>query len=294
MGHEKENTITTFTGFKKPTTTSVPDEIFDELLPDLTGAELKVLLYICRRTFGFKKDRDKISLNQIATGIKRKDGTTLDQGTGLSKRHVQRAVISLEQKNAIKTDRAIAEDGINEINEYSLRYKDDPDKGSPTLPPQSGNGGGDDIFDRGVGTKSPYGRDTASLGVGTPVSTTTYRGAQQTVNGSQNPIKQLPLLDIDQGEIKDTAKFIGERLGARDAHSKQFHLLVASRIPKRLIAQHLDDITETGGKNLPALFTHRMKRVADQKLAKDRLQVLGDTSTIAAKMTVAHKREADS
>jgi hypothetical protein len=53
-----------FNGFRSPTTTPVPDEVFDDLIADLTGAELKVLLYICRRTFGFKKDRDSISLNR--------------------------------------------------------------------------------------------------------------------------------------------------------------------------------------------------------------------------------------
>jgi hypothetical protein len=29
----------------------VPDQLFDELLVELSGAELKVLLYIIRRTF---------------------------------------------------------------------------------------------------------------------------------------------------------------------------------------------------------------------------------------------------
>jgi Bacteriophage replication protein O len=55
----------------------------------LSGGELKVLLYICRRTFGFRKDSDSISLNQIAKGITTKAGNVLDQGTGLSKRQVQ-------------------------------------------------------------------------------------------------------------------------------------------------------------------------------------------------------------
>ena len=44
-----------FKGYSKPNYTPVPDELFDEQLPDLSGAELKVLLYIIRRTFGFKR-----------------------------------------------------------------------------------------------------------------------------------------------------------------------------------------------------------------------------------------------
>lgn len=55
-----------FSGFVFPTTTPVPDQLFDELLPRLSGAELKVLMYIIRRTFGFKKQSDDISLAQLA------------------------------------------------------------------------------------------------------------------------------------------------------------------------------------------------------------------------------------
>jgi hypothetical protein len=46
-----------FPGFLKPNYTQVPDVILDELMANLTGAELKVLLYIVRRTFGFQKKR---------------------------------------------------------------------------------------------------------------------------------------------------------------------------------------------------------------------------------------------
>jgi hypothetical protein len=44
-----------FQGYSTPSYTMVPDELFDEHLPFLSGAELKVLLYIIRRTFGFKR-----------------------------------------------------------------------------------------------------------------------------------------------------------------------------------------------------------------------------------------------
>jgi hypothetical protein len=79
---------TTFPGFQFPNTTQIPNEVFDTLMSHLSGGELKVLLYICRRTFGFRKDSDSISLTQIAHGITTKAGRVLDQGTGLSKRHV--------------------------------------------------------------------------------------------------------------------------------------------------------------------------------------------------------------
>ena len=38
-------------------------------MQELNESELKVLLYIIRRTFGFKKSFDNISLNQLAEGV---------------------------------------------------------------------------------------------------------------------------------------------------------------------------------------------------------------------------------
>lgn len=75
----------TLRGLPNPNTTPLPNCIVDDYLPFFTGAELKVILYLVRRTLGFHKTRDAISLNQICNGIVRKDGRRLDRGTGLHK-----------------------------------------------------------------------------------------------------------------------------------------------------------------------------------------------------------------
>src|ERR1044071_6357193 len=90
-----------FLGFQQPHYTNVPDELFDILMPRLSGAELKVLLYIVRRTFGFKKGSDRISRSQFEAGIIKKDGQVLDGGTGLSRRAVRLALQSLVDKNVL-------------------------------------------------------------------------------------------------------------------------------------------------------------------------------------------------
>jgi hypothetical protein len=64
----------------------VPDVVFDHLLTRLGEAELKALLYIIRRTFGFKKDRDPVSFNQFLRGIITKDGEVQDEGCGIRDR----------------------------------------------------------------------------------------------------------------------------------------------------------------------------------------------------------------
>ncbi len=90
-----------FEGIRAPTYTQTPDEIFDWIMAFLTGAELKVLLYITRRTFGFKKSADAISIPQLCGGIVTRDGRRLDWGTGLERSTVLKALHSLETKNLI-------------------------------------------------------------------------------------------------------------------------------------------------------------------------------------------------
>ncbi len=109
-----------FAGYAGPNFTQIPDQLFDEQLPDLSGAELKVLLYIMRRTFGFKKESDNISLSQICSGITTKDGRVLDRGTGLSKDSAARAIKGLEEKHIIiRIRRRSAEKG-DEPTTYAL------------------------------------------------------------------------------------------------------------------------------------------------------------------------------
>lgn len=48
-----------------PTYTQTPNDLFDHWLPLLGEVELKVLLVIMRKTFGWHKTRDKISISQL-------------------------------------------------------------------------------------------------------------------------------------------------------------------------------------------------------------------------------------
>src|SRR5436190_1567889 len=90
-----------YEGFAGPNGTIVPDDVFDLIAPQLTEAELRVLLYIVRRTFGFKKDSDDISLKQMVEGIRTRDGRVLDLGAGLSKSAAARGARGLVEKGII-------------------------------------------------------------------------------------------------------------------------------------------------------------------------------------------------
>jgi len=109
-----------FKGFSTPKFTQVPDELFDELMTELSGAELKVLLYIIRRTYGFKKDEDNISLSQLLNGIKVKNGDVLDKGTGVSKKTLLAALSSLQEQNIIFAERRRSAERGNEPTTYRL------------------------------------------------------------------------------------------------------------------------------------------------------------------------------
>ena len=87
-----------------PNFTQVPNIVLDNMMSSLNESELKVLLYICRRTYGFHKEKDAISLSQLTDGIM-VNGERLDKGTGLSKRAVVSAISSLTLKNIISCNK---------------------------------------------------------------------------------------------------------------------------------------------------------------------------------------------
>jgi DNA-binding transcriptional ArsR family regulator len=113
----------TFDGFTSPNYTQVPDELFDLLMPQLADNELRVLLYIVRRTFGFKRDSDTISLSQMVHGITTKDGQVLDAGTGLSKSTVARGLKSLREKGIIVATRNASKERGDQPTTYRLRFR---------------------------------------------------------------------------------------------------------------------------------------------------------------------------
>lgn len=72
-----------------PNYTQTPNELFDEWLPRLGEIELKVLLLIMRKTFGWHKTREKISISYFS------------KLTGSCEKHVLKAIRSLIEKGLI-------------------------------------------------------------------------------------------------------------------------------------------------------------------------------------------------
>ncbi|XOB41776.1 MAG: replication protein [Candidatus Nealsonbacteria bacterium] len=95
MEEKKENKLI-------PNSTQIPNVISDLIEPRVPEGEVRCLKYICRRTYGFHKERDRISLTQFTDGLKNKDGKRLDYGAGLSRPSVVEALRNLIGANIVK------------------------------------------------------------------------------------------------------------------------------------------------------------------------------------------------
>ncbi|REJ92512.1 MAG: hypothetical protein DWQ34_12895 [Planctomycetota bacterium] len=264
----EDNRRTPFAGFYKPYTTPVPDNFFDEVLPDLSGAEVKVLLYIFRRTFGWKKESDNISLSQLVHGITKKDGTVLDRGTGLGKTSVARAMKQLVDKGMIrKTTRRSAESGHEPTT-----YEPVLSEGTPL----SHNGTrGVPKVDKGLSQNGTYKKQLYKRTVhgGEETDEQTPDGGSDARPGhrpeaaeadGKSPLRQLPDLGLDAGHVELIAGDIVAQLG--DEQSLAFYRLVARTVPEAVIREALSSIKTDGARDPRRLFTYRMQQYAIKKL----------------------------
>lgn len=88
----------------KPNYTQIPNDILDNYMNQLSGAGIKVLLKICRNTFGWQKEKDKISLSQLV------------DSTGLCRQSALDAV-----KELIKIDLIDCITRKGKTNEYTIK-----------------------------------------------------------------------------------------------------------------------------------------------------------------------------
>lgn len=228
-----------FKGFDSPNSTQVPDQLFDRLLSHLNGAELKVLLYIIRRTFGFKKNNDNISINQISRGITTKKGKVLDSGTGLSRSTIIRAIKALLEKNIIIANKRSNKAKGNLPTTYSLNIKY----------PWSQN------ETRGV---SPV-----TLGL---VSKRNPQYNSITINSITNNVGKK----ISKKPYQIEALVLQMLDVLRDDHSKPFYRKIAEKCPPQMIFSALSEVKDNAHrgkikKSKGAFFTDLIKRYAQKE-----------------------------
>lgn len=270
-----------FQGFYVPNSTQVPDTLFDELLSELSGAELKVVLYIIRRTFGFKRQSDTISINQLLRGITKKNGEVLDRGTGLTKPTLLRALKSLTERSIIIPARQFDEKGGYKATEYRLHIAPMPSPHAQAAP-------SNEIIPSPLGQKMVQGKaqnytkplvkksaiqdtgiqDTGNNTVnvnGSAKGDEAHRSAMQEAN--RTDLRQLPDLAQEREETQCVAKFILGELG--DDHSQAFYYLVAAKVPEHVVRKTLAEIKHDGARSPARVFAHRMKQYAAGRFAPE-------------------------
>jgi hypothetical protein len=244
-----------FKGYSKPNYTPVPDELFDEQLPDLSGAELKVLLYIIRRTFGFKKESDNISLHQLIHGITTREDVVLDRGTGLSKKTLLDTLKNLVEKNLIITERRRSKEKGDEPTTYRLNIIGETAENTHTP--------------RGV--KSTPGGGVKSTPRPSDKNYTTQETVlQETVNNTVNGVvkgggKSTLHKLLDLGDPPEKAEYIARDIILKalgDEKSLKFYELVAAKVPESVIREVLAEVRVDGARDPARLFTYKIKRYA--------------------------------
>jgi hypothetical protein len=244
-----------FRGYSKPNYTPVPDELFDEQLPDLSGAELKVLLYIIRRTFGFKKESDNISLNQLLHGITTKEDVVLDRGTGLSKKTLLETLKNLVEKNLIISERRRSKEKGDEPTTYRLNIIREATENTNTPRGVKSTPGG------GVKT-TPHPSDKNY----TTQETVIQETVTNTVNGVVKGVEKSSLTKLpDLRDPPEKTEYIARHVILKalgDEKSVKFYNLVAAKIPEQVIREVLSEVRTDGARSPEKLFTYKIKQYA--------------------------------
>lgn len=155
---------TAFTGFDVPHQNwfKIPNN-WTDITADISSiAELKVVEYVLKHTWGFQEYgvRKRITNDEFMNGRRRKDGTRIDKGTGLSKPSVI-AGLKAAVERGLLIEEIDDSDKARVKKYYSLRMM--PDRGDDSVeagdePPGSPNPEGDrgGVKDLNAGVKDLY------------------------------------------------------------------------------------------------------------------------------------------
>lgn len=177
-----------------PTYTQTPNDLFDHWLPFLKEVELKVLLIIMRKTFGWHKIKDRISISQ------------LQKLSGSTETNVIKAIKGLIAKGLINKE-VIGPNGRQETY-YELVITEDSNNSYPSQI----NRGDPSQTDRGT---------PPNLGGGTPPN----------LGGTKETLKKMVKENDDGMKAKPSRLKIKFLDGREELFSKQdlFSLAVTSR-----------------------------------------------------------------
>ena len=269
--------------FARPTTTATPDEIFEEWVHVLSHAELLALLYVVRRTLGFKKDADSISYTQFLHGIVTREGKVLDRGCGIKSRGTLAAALRrLEERGLIRSVKMQTAAGDQATTRYALWFVGDDERDA------AANTSGEDVGagEAEGGTHAEPGwfahRTTGSARIEPRVVRPSNR--QQTVETTNT--RQQTVLSKRKGGTHHT-----DALDSTDstASTRGLTSMATTGDSLSLVAAAVADLSDEFGDDAPQASRTRvanMQRVAGLADA-DVLPLLDEAAAIARSQTAA-------
>ena len=129
-----------FNGFEIPKSnySKLPHAFIGELHRINSLAELKVILYVLRHTWGYGDANKKITNDEFCNGRKSKNGVRLDKGCGLSPKSIRSGVQSAMEHGYIIVE-VDGSDPARQKHYYSLVMIDD--SGGEKVTPENDSGG---------------------------------------------------------------------------------------------------------------------------------------------------------
>jgi len=123
-----------FSGFEKPKQnwSKLPHAMIESLDSISSLAELKVILYVLRHTWGFQEfdEMKRITLDEFENGRKKRDGSRIDPGVGMSRNAIKDG-ISRAIKDGFLTQEKDGRDRGRSSHTYKLRMTNRGSKVDP-------------------------------------------------------------------------------------------------------------------------------------------------------------------
>lgn len=228
-------------------------------------AELKVVEYVLRHTWGFQEygAAKRISINEFMHGRRRSDGSRIDCGTGLSKQSVidglKKAVehgylievVDHSDKGRIKKSYSLrmrATETHAAQNANRQLPAEDLDSDVKNL-----DRGGKNLDTRGQESRHRSKKDTLE------------RNTTGTGENLAAKLKRLPDNDLNEDEVKLLVNDITTNYGDREY--EPLNHLVARKLQRDDVLEIISSIRQDETVNNPgAVFNHRITRLADQQL----------------------------
>jgi hypothetical protein len=194
-----------FQGFRRPTQNwyALPNEWTDITAKINSLAELKVIEYVLRHTWGFNRGWGKfqrISTEEFSNGRKRKKGGRIDQGTGLSQSSVYEGL-----KKAVRDGYLVEQIDKRDLGRITKSYKvrmteEDPSPNTGDHLPEIG----EDIPKIGDrSSKDTSSKDTSSKCMSGP--------SPDGANGSSKPSRKKPTLR-DQMTCRELKRIVSKHI----------------------------------------------------------------------------------